>query len=56
LKFICRRDAFGLTFSFDPDKSKTAILTYLSGDRESLQRLQGNFAERTPAITQMHAR
>lgn len=48
--------AIGLTFSFDPNKSKTAILTYLSGDGESLQRLQGYFAERTPAITQMHAR
>jgi hypothetical protein len=48
--------AIGLTFSFDPDKSKTAILTYLSGDGESLQRLQGYFGERTPAITQMHAR
>ena len=48
--------AIGLTFSFDPNKSKTAVLTYLSGDGESLQRLQGYFVERTPAITQMHAR
>lgn len=47
--------AIGLTFSFSPDRSKTATLTYLSGDGESLQRLQGYFAERTPAITQMHA-
>ena len=48
--------AIGLTFSFDSGKSMTATLTYLSGDGESLKRLQGYFAERTPAITQMHAR
>jgi hypothetical protein len=47
--------AIGLTFSFDPEKSKTATITYLSGDENSLQRFQGtNFREPGPAVTQMH--
>jgi hypothetical protein len=49
--------AIGLTFSFDPDKSKTATITYLSGDERSLQRIQNDyFKERSPANTQMRAR
>jgi hypothetical protein len=47
--------AIGLTFSFDPDKSKAAMITYLSGDKNSFQRFQREyFAERGPAVTQMH--
>lgn len=49
--------AIGLTFSFDPDKSKTATITYLSGDEKSRQRFQKEyFTERGPAVTQMHNR
>jgi hypothetical protein len=49
--------AIGLTFSFDPARSKTAILTNLSGDENSLQRLQrGSFTEHGPAVMQMHIR
>ena len=47
--------AIGLTFSFSPDRSKTATITYLSGSGDGLQRLQGLFNEPSPAITQMHA-
>jgi hypothetical protein len=47
--------AIGLTFSLDPDKSKTATITYLSGDENSLHRFQKEyFTERGPAVTQMH--
>ena len=47
--------AIGLTFTFDPNKSKTATITFLSGDENSLQRLRGQyFTERSPAVTQMH--
>jgi hypothetical protein len=47
--------AIGLTFSFEPDKSKTATITYLSGDENSLQHFQEKyFRESSPAVTQMH--
>jgi hypothetical protein len=47
--------AIGLTFHFDPDQSKTATITYLSGDENSLQRFKKQyFTERGPAVTQMH--
>ncbi len=47
--------AIGLTFTFDPSKSKTAAITYLSGDENSLQRIKREyFAEHDPAETQMH--
>jgi len=47
--------AIGLTFSFDPDKSKAATITYLSRDETSLQRIKREyFAEHGPAETQMH--
>jgi hypothetical protein len=49
--------AIGLTFSFDPDKSKTAMITYISGDENSLHRFQKDyFSERSPAMTQMRVR
>jgi hypothetical protein len=49
--------AIGLTFSFDPDKSKTATITYLSGDKNSLPRFKKEyFTEPGPAVTQMHIR
>jgi hypothetical protein len=35
--------AVGLTFSFDPGKSKTATIVYLSGDENILQNVQKNF-------------
>jgi hypothetical protein len=44
--------AIGLTFHFDPDQSKTATITYLSGDENSLQRFKKQyFTERGPAVT-----
>lgn len=47
--------AIGLTFTFDPDKSKTATITCLSGDENSLQHFRTEyFTERSPAVTQMH--
>jgi hypothetical protein len=47
--------AIGLTFTFDPNKSKTATITFLSGDENSLQHLREQFfTERSPAVTQMH--
>jgi hypothetical protein len=49
--------AIGLTFSFDPEKSSTATVTYLSADEDGLQRFQKiYFAERGPALTGMHVR
>ncbi len=49
--------AIGLTFSFDPDKSKTATITYLSGDENSLPRFKKEyFTEPGPEVTQMHIR
>jgi len=49
--------AMGLTFSFDPDKSKTATITYLSGDKNSFPRFEKEyFTEPGPAVTQMHIR
>ena len=49
--------AIGLIFSFDPDKSKTAMITYISGDESSLHRFQkDDFSERSPAMTQMRVR
>lgn len=35
--------AVGLTFSFDPSKSQTATIVYLSGDENILQNVQKNF-------------
>jgi hypothetical protein len=47
--------AVGLTFSFDPEKSKAATITYLSGDEDGIQRFQKEyFREHSPAVTQMH--
>jgi hypothetical protein len=47
--------AIGLTFSFDPNRSKTATITYLSGDQNSFQRFEKlYFSERSPATTAMH--
>jgi hypothetical protein len=47
--------AIGLTFTFDPNKSKTATITYLSGNENNLQRFREQyFTERSPAVTQMH--
>ena len=49
--------AIGLTCSFDPDRSMTATITYLSGDKDSLQSFQKRyFTESGLAITQMHIR
>jgi hypothetical protein len=48
--------AIGLAFSFDPDKSKTATITYLSGDEQTLQTIQKNlFNEHEPSVNEMHA-
>jgi hypothetical protein len=47
--------SIGLTFAFDPNRSKTATITYLSGDENSLQRFREQyFTERSSAVTQMH--
>ena len=47
--------AIGLTFSFDPNRSKTATITYLSRDENSFQRFEKlYFSERSPATTAMH--
>jgi hypothetical protein len=47
--------AIGVTFSFDPNKSKAATITYLSPDETRLQRIKREyFATRGPAETQMH--
>jgi len=49
--------AIGLAFSFDPDKSKTATVTYLSGDEQTLQAIQnGLFNPHEPGVSEMHAR
>jgi hypothetical protein len=49
--------AIGLAFSFDPDKSKTASLTYLSGDEHTLKTIQKSlFNEHEPGVSEMHAR
>jgi hypothetical protein len=50
--------AIGLTFYFDPDKSKTATITYLSGDKNILQNVQKHLfpIETEPGAREMHIR
>jgi hypothetical protein len=50
--------AIGLTFYFDPDKSTTATVTYLSGDEKSLQNVQKHLfpIESEPGAREMHIR
>jgi len=50
--------AIGLTFYFDPDKSKTATVTYLSGDEKSLQNVRKHLfpIESEPGAREMHIR
>jgi hypothetical protein len=49
-------EAIGLAFSFDPDKSKAATVTYLSGDEITLQTIQKSlFNERESGVREMHA-
>jgi hypothetical protein len=50
--------AIGLTFYFDPDKSKTATVTYLSGDEKSLQNVQKHLfpIESEPGAREMNIR
>jgi hypothetical protein len=49
--------AVGLTFSFTPDKSKTATVTFLSGDENSLQNIPKNlFSDREPGVRELNAR
>jgi hypothetical protein len=48
--------AIGLTFTFDPDKSKTATITYLSPNETTLQTIQKSlFNEREQGVSEMHA-
>ena len=48
--------AIGLTFSFNPDKSNTATVTYLSGNENSLASIKkGLFSEREPGVREMAA-
>jgi len=50
--------AIGLTFYFDPDKSKTATVVYLSGDEKSLLNVQKHLfpIESEPGAREMHIR
>jgi hypothetical protein len=49
--------AIGLTFSFSPDKSNTATVTYLSGNENSLASIQKSlFSERESGVREMHVR
>jgi hypothetical protein len=50
--------AIGLTFSFDPANSKTATITYLSGDKNIFQNVQKNLfpLESEPGAREMHIR
>jgi hypothetical protein len=50
--------AIGLTFSFDPSKSKTATVTYLSADEHILQNVQKNLfpIETEPAAKELNVR
>jgi hypothetical protein len=58
--YLTLRDdqAIGLTFSFDPDKSKTATVTYLSADKNILPVVQKNLfqVEHEPGGREMHIR
>ena len=58
--YLTLRDdqAIGLTFSFDPDKSKTATVTYLSADKNILPIVQKNLfqVEYEPGGREMHIR
>jgi hypothetical protein len=55
---ITDNHAIGLTFYFDPDKSKTATITYLSGDENSLQNVQKHLFPimSEPGAREMHIR
>ncbi|MGA2847045.1 MAG: hypothetical protein ABSF68_16670, partial [Candidatus Acidiferrales bacterium] len=48
--------AIGLTFYFDPEKSKAATITYLSGDKNILPNVQKHFfpIETEPGAREMH--
>ena len=49
--------AIGLAFSIDPNKSKTATVTYLSGDENILLAIQKSaFNEREPGVSEMHSK
>lgn len=50
--------AIGLTFSFDPANSKTATITYLSGNKNIFQNVQKNLfpLESEPGAREMHIR
>jgi hypothetical protein len=50
--------AIGLTFTFDPAKSKTATIAYLSGDANILQDVQKNLfpIESEQGAKEMHIR
>ncbi|HXN98258.1 MAG TPA: hypothetical protein VN881_04245 [Candidatus Acidoferrales bacterium] len=50
--------AIGLAFYFDPDKSKTSTITYLSGDKSILQNVQKHLfpIETEPGAREMHIR
>ena len=49
--------AMGVTFSFDPDNSKTATITYLSADENSLQSIEKSlFNERERGARELHVR
>jgi hypothetical protein len=49
--------AIGLTFNFDPDNSKTATITYLSADENSLQSIEKNlFSERERGVRELQVR
>ena len=48
--------AVGLAFSFDPDRSKTATVTYLSEDENTLQSIQKSLLNmREPGAREIHA-
>jgi hypothetical protein len=50
--------AIGVTFSFDPGKSKTATIRYLSGDPNILQNVQKNLfpIQTEPSAGDLHIR
>jgi hypothetical protein len=55
---ITDSQAIGMAFYFDPAKSKTATITYLSGDKNSLANVQKHFfpIESEPGAGEMHIR
>lgn len=55
---IADEHAIGLTFYFDPDKSKTATVTYLSGDENILPKIQEHLFPimSEPGAREMHIR